>query len=79
LPGSALADSDNSGAIREASGQSSGGSASNRELARQVDDLFYKDAKYRMISCPCGTTLKIPPDFQEPGVKCPHCGTKHAL
>ncbi len=79
LPGSALNAAADSGAIRQASEKSLSGSASNREIARQVDNLFYKDAKYHLLSCPCGTQLKIPPDFREKSVKCPRCGTRHEL
>ncbi len=51
--------------------------ASTRENARQVDDFFYRQDGYRRIDCPCGTTLRIPPDFATPMAKCPRCGTLH--
>jgi heat shock protein HtpX len=52
-------------------------SASQREIARQVDDLFYRRDGYRAIDCSCGTILKIPPDFKSHAAKCPRCGTLH--
>ena len=54
-------------------------SASQREIARQVDDLFYKRDGYKAIDCACGTTLKIPPDFKSHAAKCPRCGTLHKI
>lgn len=51
--------------------------ASTRENARRVDDFFYRQDGYRRIDCPCGTTLRIPPDFATPMAKCPRCGTLH--
>jgi heat shock protein HtpX len=52
-------------------------SASQREIARQVDDLFYRQHGYSRIECPCGTVLKIPPDFEANQARCPRCGTLH--
>jgi heat shock protein HtpX len=52
-------------------------SASQREIARQVDDLFYRKDGYRAVDCSCGTILKIPPDFESHAAKCPRCGTLH--
>ena len=54
-------------------------SASQREIARQVDDLFYRKDGYHRIECPCGTVLKIPPDFGADSAKCPRCGTRHQV
>ena len=50
-----------------------------RERARQVDDLFYKKDGWERISCPCGTVLKLPPDFDAKVAKCPHCGRGHKV
>ncbi|MEN8008410.1 MAG: M48 family metalloprotease [Candidatus Krumholzibacteriota bacterium] len=54
-------------------------SASQRENARQVDDFFYRQDGYHRIECPCGTVLKIPPDFEGNEAKCPRCGTRHKV
>jgi heat shock protein HtpX len=75
VPGSALKD-DGTGSpppVREKI------SASQREIARQVDDLFYRKDGYQRIECSCGTVLKIPPDFKSTEAKCPRCGTRHAI
>jgi len=54
-------------------------SASQREIARQVDDLFYRKDGYHRVECSCGTVLKIPPDFKADEAKCPRCGTRHKI
>ena len=74
LPGSALKE-DGAGPapVREKI------SASQREIARQVDDLFYKKDGYQRVECNCGTVLKIPPDFGAAEARCPRCGTRHKV
>jgi heat shock protein HtpX len=44
------------------------------ERARETSDLMWRLSNYRTISCQCGSTLRIPPNFKEPAVRCPHCG-----
>ena len=81
IPGSALKEEDGAGS-RPAPGESQGlesQAASQKVLARQVDDFFYRKAGYRRINCPCGTTLKIPRDFKAPAAECPRCGAKHSV
>jgi len=56
-----------------------GDSIPDRERAREVDDYFYKDDGYGRTTCPCGATLKTPPGFQLPKVRCPRCGREHAV
>jgi len=51
--------------------------ASQRTLARQVDDFFYRKGGYKRIPCTCGTVLKIPPDFKSSQATCPRCGKVH--
>ena len=34
---------------------------------------------WRRLECPCGTVLKLPPDFAAPRARCPRCGRIHAL
>lgn len=45
--------------------------------ARTVDDFFYQGKGYDRTACPCGATLKVPPGFQLPRVRCPRCGREH--
>ncbi len=42
--------------------------------ARQTGDLMWRLSNYKTIVCQCGTKLRLPPNFKEPAVKCPHCG-----
>lgn len=77
LPGSALKEGGDPGpAERPARRQDS---ASQRIIARQVDDFFYRQRGYRRIACECGATLKVPRDFDGPEAVCPRCGTAHRL
>ena len=79
MPGSALKD-DRAGAARapSAGGPLLRDDPLRRERARQVDDFIYREEGYRRIECPCGTVLKLPPDFAAPRAKCPRCGRVHA-
>jgi len=44
------------------------------ERARETSDLMWRLSNYKTISCECGITLRIPPNFRAPAVRCPHCG-----
>ncbi len=44
------------------------------ERARETSDLMWRLNNYKTIPCECGTTLRIPPNFRAPAVRCPHCG-----
>jgi len=80
VPGSALAD-DKGGGLRgpSAEGPALRDDPLRRERARQVDDFFYKKDDWRRVACPCGTVLKLPPDFAAPRAKCPRCGRLHDI
>ncbi|MCP4571509.1 MAG: M48 family metallopeptidase [bacterium] len=75
VPGSALADEEAGSAPRTRTEAPE--DPLQRERARQVDDLFYKDKGWQRIACPCGTTLKLPPDFEARLARCPKCGREH--
>ena len=53
--------------------------ASQKILARQVDDFFYRSAGYRRIDCACGATLKLPREFKASEAECPRCGARHSV
>jgi heat shock protein HtpX len=55
------------------------GAESAKGRAREVDDFLYSKNEYRASQCDCGATLKIPPGFLFPRIKCPHCGRQHEL
>jgi heat shock protein HtpX len=48
-----------------------------KQRARQVNDFLYEVSRYVFLTCACGTTLKLPPSFEAPRVKCPRCGREH--
>lgn len=46
---------------------------------RDTSELMWRLANYKSIVCDCGTKLRVPPTFDDPNVKCPHCGRIHRL
>ena len=52
---------------------------SARQRARAVDDWFYDKDGWRRVECGCGAVLKIPPALASSRIKCPRCGTEHAV
>ena len=49
------------------------------EQARQTSNLMWRLNNYQTITCECGTKLRVPPNFKEPNLRCPHCGRIHQL
>jgi heat shock protein HtpX len=47
--------------------------------ARAVGDLLTGLAGFALIACPCGTHLKVPPNFKRSELNCPRCGRTHAV
>jgi heat shock protein HtpX len=77
VPASALAlDGTNTVAKREASPDAKDGELQDRvNRTRETSDLMYKMNNYRTITCEnCGTRLRLPPTYEKPAVRCPHCG-----
>jgi heat shock protein HtpX len=77
-PASALALDKMSGAvgIREASPEAKAEEKAPQkvERARETSDMMWRINKYRTVICPCGTKLRVSPEFKGVNVKCPHCG-----
>jgi heat shock protein HtpX len=44
------------------------------ERARETSDLMWRLHDYKTIDCPCGTRLRVSPEFRGVNVQCPHCG-----
>jgi len=79
IPVSALADS-SAVSLRPATrGEKSEEIGERVKRTRETSDLMWRLGHFRTISCPCGTQLRVPPGFKEPGIKCPHCGRVHQL
>lgn len=46
---------------------------------RETNDLLWKMNDYKFIACPCGTKLKIPPQFPWKSIACLSCGRDHEI
>ncbi|HEX7365021.1 MAG TPA: M48 family metallopeptidase [Dehalococcoidia bacterium] len=44
------------------------------ERTRETNNALWNANKYRIIQCPCGTRLRLPPSYKKSEIKCPHCG-----
>jgi heat shock protein HtpX len=44
------------------------------QRTRETKDMLRNLNNYKIINCPCGTRLRVPPSFKLPEVRCPHCG-----
>ncbi len=44
------------------------------DRARQVSDVLWRINRYRTTTCDCGTRLRVPQNFADERIKCPHCG-----
>jgi heat shock protein HtpX len=83
IPASALVGAQTM-AIRQASPPEASSLAAEAESAetqdriqrtRETSDLMWRMNQYKTITCEnCGTRLRLPPSFQEPLLRCPHCG-----
>jgi len=41
---------------------------------RETSNALWNLNNYKLISCPCGTRMRLPPRYKLPEIKCPHCG-----
>jgi len=49
------------------------------QRARETSDVMWKKSDYKTVTCDCGTKLRVPPNFRDPRIQCPHCGKTHQL
>jgi heat shock protein HtpX len=49
------------------------------QRARETSDVMWRLSNYKTIACNCGAKLRVPPNFKEPQVTCPHCGRRHQI
>jgi heat shock protein HtpX len=49
------------------------------QRARETSDVMWGLSNYNTITCDCGAKLRVPPDFKEPQIRCPHCGRTHQV
>lgn len=55
------------------------GEANDIQRARETSDVMWRLSNYKTITCDCGARLRVPPNFKEPQIKCPHCGRTHQV
>jgi heat shock protein HtpX len=46
---------------------------------REVTGVMEKLHNYRVVDCPCGAILKVPPEYKSSQVQCPRCGRTHRV
>jgi len=75
MPASALAD-ETASPIRQASPQAQPGEIQEQiDRTRETSDLMWRINNYKSLNCEnCGTLLRLPPSYNQPTVRCPHCG-----
>ncbi len=73
IPSSALTKEDI--ALRQASAQAKEEQKKNQ--LHQVGDIMRKVNGFIFLSCACGVTLKIPPNYPAAKIECPRCHTVH--
>jgi heat shock protein HtpX len=49
------------------------------QRARETSNVMWRLSNYKTITCDCGAKLRVPPQFTEPQIKCPHCGRTHQV
>ena len=49
------------------------------ERAHKALDMMRRIGGFLFLTCACGASLKIPPNYSRPQVRCPRCGAEHDL
>lgn len=49
------------------------------QRARETSDVMWRLNNYNTITCECGTKLRVPPNFKQSQITCPHCGRTHQV
>jgi heat shock protein HtpX len=80
IPASALKEGAAVG-LREATpGAQAGELQDQLDRTRQTSDMLWRMNNYRSLKCEnCGTLLRLPPSYNQPSVRCPHCGFENQL
>ena len=55
------------------------GEPNETQRARETSDVMWRLSKYKTIACDCGAKLRVPPNFKQSQIKCPHCGRTHQV
>jgi heat shock protein HtpX len=49
------------------------------QRARETSDVMWRLNNYNTITCECGTKLRVPPNFRQSQITCPHCSRTHQI
>ena len=49
------------------------------QRARETSNVLWNLNNYKIINCPCGIRMRLPPKFKYTEVKCPHCGRMNPI
>jgi heat shock protein HtpX len=49
------------------------------QRARETSDVMWRLNNYNTITCECGAKLRVPPNFRQSQITCPHCGRTHLV
>jgi heat shock protein HtpX len=52
---------------------------SEKDKTRDVMDLMRAVNGYAFLMCACGLKIKVPPEFDQPQIKCPRCGRENEI
>src|ERR1035437_1170490 len=78
MPGSALEGSSAPVAttLRTAAAGGQAGDVQDQvDRTRETSNLMWKISNYKTLDCEsCGTRLRLPPSYDQPSIRCPHCG-----
>jgi heat shock protein HtpX len=76
VPPSSIATAEPVVPLRQAAADAQSGDVQERiDRKRETSDLMWKMNNFRTISCEnCGTKMRLPPSYDQPAVRCPHCG-----
>jgi heat shock protein HtpX len=55
------------------------GASGDLQRTRETADTLWRMENYRMVDCPCGARIKVPPSIKDPAIKCPRCGRLNRL
>ncbi len=55
------------------------GEPNETQRARETSDVMWRLSNYKTIACDCGAKLRVPPNFKQSQIKCPHCGRTHQV
>jgi heat shock protein HtpX len=65
--------------IRTVKLEGEAGELNEVQRARETSDVMWRLNNYNTITCDCGTKLRVPPNFKQSQITCPHCGRTHQV